>query len=269
MRRLLFAKSLKTSKRKVMRKLQRLTFAAILCTFTTAFTIPTILTKTNTFDPIENGIYKIMEVGYLWELLDSNYEPIRERDDTWLDVGLRSKYAMAKNYASISILEEAFDEDIFVRGPHAGDMDFNSTTSFGYYNPRFIEKAHQALDVALQNPMFKKVARPLYEKHLKSMAHTYQDAFAFVQKEDAMRSRLINDYIFAMASPEGVIVGSFQEKFRGYAEALEKEKNADIYEGFTAPSFWIRRHIDGTADDFSNLLNMAIGHMESDTSGKE
>lgn len=246
-----------------MRKLQRLTFAAFLLTFATAFTFPTIISKTNLV-PTENGIFKIMEVGYLWELLDANYEPIRERDDTWLDVGLRSKYAMAKDYASLSLLEEAFDEDVFIRGPHAGDMDFNSTTSFGYYNPRFIEKAHQAIDDALRNPMFKKVAKPLYEKHLKSMAHTYQDAYSYVQKQDAMRSKLINDYLLAMASPEGVTDGSLQESFRDYAETLEKEQKADIYEAFTAPSFWVRRHIDGTADDFSNLLNMVVGHMEGE-----
>lgn len=251
-----------------MRKLQRLTFAIILFTFATAFTFPTI-SKINTFEPTEDGIFKIMEVSYLWELLSWNYEPIRERDDTWLDVGLRAKYAMAKDYASISILEETFDEDVFLRGPHAGDMDFNSTTSFGYYNPRFIEKVHQALDAALQNPMFKKVARPIYEKHLKSMAHTYQDAYKHVQQNEEMRTQLINDYIFAMAKPEGVTDGSLQEKFRGYAEALEKEQKADIYEAFTAPSFWIRRHIDGTDTDFSKLLDMAIGHMEGEADWKK
>ncbi len=252
-----------------MRKLQRLTFAAFLLTFATAFTIPTIISKTNTLEPTENGIFKIMEVSHLWELLSWNYEPDRERDGTWLDVGLRSKYAMAKDYASISMLEEAFDEDVFLRGPHTGDMDFNSTTSFGYYNPRFIEKVHLSLESALGNPMFKKVAQPLYEKHFKSMAHTYLDAYKHVQENAGMRNQLINDYIFAMASPQGNMDGSLQESFRGYAEALEKgPQKANIYEAFTAPSFWIRRHIDGTASDIHNLLEMAVGHLEGETDWK-
>ena len=95
------------------------------------FSIATAFTYSPSSSNTSPSVFKIMEVTYLWDLLAMNYEPNRERDDTWLDVGLRSKYAMAKNYASLSILEETFDEDVFLRGPHQGDMDFNSTTSFG------------------------------------------------------------------------------------------------------------------------------------------
>lgn len=239
-----------------MRNLLKLSFISLLFVLVSAFTHSS---TSNT----ESGVFKIMEVTYLWDLLKANYEPNRERDDTWLEVGLRSKYAMAKNYASLSILEETFEEDVFLRGPHQGEMDFNSTTSFGYYNPQFIAKVHDALDMALKNPVFKKVATPFYKKHLQSMAHTYYDAFLYIEQNPDIRNRLINEYIRMVAQPEGTRDGSLQEEFRTFAEDLEKGiQKADIYEAFTAPSFWVRRHIDGTNDEFIKLLEMTVSHFE-------
>ena len=83
-----------------------LLFAATACglILMTAFTT-TNSTQTVNFQPIEPTVYKIMEVTNLWDLLKSNYEPNRERDATWLNVGLRSKYAMAKDYASFEVIE--------------------------------------------------------------------------------------------------------------------------------------------------------------------
>ena len=244
-----------------MRNLLKLAAIGLLVLFISAFTSP-INNSAGTNSP---SVYKIMEVTHLWDLLASNYAPDRERDGTWLDVGLRSKYAKAKKYASISVMEETFGEKVFIRGPHQDGMDFNSATSFGYYNPQFIAKVKDALAIALENPAFSKVAEVVYEKHLQSMAHTYQDAFAHVQQNTEMRQNLINEYLLMVAQPEGALNGSLQEKFRAYAEALESGPDrANIYEAFTAPSFWIRRHIDGTADDFNSLLEMTINHFEGD-----
>ena len=169
-----------------MRNLLKLTGTTLCFLLVVAFTNPSTLTD----GPAEPGIFKIMEVTYLWDLLATSYEPDRDRDDTWLDVGWRSKYAMAKNYTSISILEETFEEDVFLRGPHHGEMDFNSTTSFGYYNPQFLEKVRLALASALSNPVFSKVAEPIYKKHFRSMAHTYYDAFLYMEQNPEIREQI-------------------------------------------------------------------------------
>jgi len=230
--------------------------------FTTAFTT-TNSTTTADFQPIEPTVFKIMEVTNLWDLLKSNYEPNRERDATWLDVGLRSKYAMAKNYASLDIVEATFGQPIFLRGPHNGDLDFNSTTSFGYYNPNFVLSVHKAVETTLANPMFSEMGRRVYEKHLKSMAHTYMAAHKYLKENPALRESLTQAYLMMMAQPAGTMDGSLQESFRGYAEEMEKSgAKSDVYEAFTAPSFWLRRSIDGTDDEFIALLEMVMNHFE-------
>lgn len=218
--------------------------------------------------------FKIMEVAYLWNLLKQDYEPNRDTDGTWLDVGLRSKYAMAKNYASLEILETTFGMPVFLRGPHGEQMDFNSNTSFGYYNPAFIQALQTSLTSALENPMFRKVLKQVYGQHLKSMALTYQDAYRYLNEDAAQLEALQMKYLWMLGQPEGTTAGSFQEEFRDYATNgyfadkvaatayKKKNPNEDWYEKVTAPGFWLRRSIDGTDKQFYELLNRLISEME-------
>lgn len=215
------------------------------------------LTKSN--DP---AVHKLMEVSYLWELLQVGYEPTRERDATWLDVGFRSKYGMAKKYASIEMIESAFGCPVFVRGPHQGDMDFNSKTAFGYYNPVFISKLTTSIKTALAQPLFKKVIKSVYDNHLKSMANTYHRAYDYLHQDAAYLQNLQSRYLSMIASPAGTANGALQEEFRSFAEQLEKAEQSDVYEGFTAPAFWLRRSIDGTDQALFDLLSMVIQAME-------
>jgi len=71
----------------------------------------------NTATETSSAVYKLMELVYLWDLLQQQYGPDRERDATWLDVGFRSKYAMSKKYASIKMIEATFEIAVFLRGP--------------------------------------------------------------------------------------------------------------------------------------------------------
>lgn len=227
----------------------------------TAFMSNTQQENANT-DP---SVYKLMEVIFLWDLLADGFEPNRSMDGTWLNVGFRSKYAMAKRYASIEMVEAAFGVPVFLRGPHKdGDMDFNSTTSFGYYNPQFIAKLHKSVQTVLLNRVFKKAAKRVYDKHLASMAQTYHHAYQYLNKDFAYCEKLQARYLAQVASPNGTERGSLQEEFRDYAEALEKSQQADVYEAFTAPAFWLRRSIDGTDSQLYELLDMVITEMDKE-----
>lgn len=234
---------------------------AITLLLISAFTIAPFQ-KNKTTQAIEPPMFKLMEVAYLWDLLADTYEPNRERDDTWLDVGFRSKYAMAKNYASIGMLENTFGTNVFIRGPHGEDMDFNSNTSFGYYNPEFIAQLHMYIEETLTNPTYKKVAQSLYQKHLKGMANAYHKGYKYLHSKKGNLSYLKTEYLMGITSPKGIDTGSFQESFRRFAEGIEKSDGLDVYEGFTAPAFWLRRSIDGTDKQLFDLLEMVISELE-------
>lgn len=246
-------------------------FSSILfLSILTAFT-PSKMQQNSNANPI---VYKLMEIGYMWNFLSEAYEPVKERDDTWLNVGLRSKYATAKKYASLEIIETTFETPVFVRGPHNGEMNFNSKTSFGYYNPAFISKLKSNIEVALKHPLFKSVIKQTYDQYFKSTALTYMDAYRFLNDNPEKLTALKTKYLLEIAKPGGTSKGSFQEEFRAYAdngyflndterkEYETKNPNADWYEKVSAPSFWLRRSIDGTSQQFFELLDMIVVKME-------
>ena len=240
-----------------MRKIIFISTSVLLFLLATAF-VP----KKN--DASETAVYKLMEVTFLWDFLKANYEPQRERDDTWLDVGFRSKYAMAKRYASLELLQKAFGEPIFIVGPHDKSMNFNDKTSFGHYNPAFITQLEKAIETAAQDDFYAKTMKNVYETHLKSMAQTYHAAYLHLHENKKRLKKLKKEYIALIDQPEGTTEGSLQETFRDFAENLEKNKQGDVYEGFTAPAFWLRRSIDGTDKQFFDLLEKVMKAMDAD-----
>ncbi len=246
-----------------------------IATKTTAATGTEMETKTETTTATAvTSVFKIMEVTYLWELLKQGYQPNRERDATWLEVGFRAKYAKAKNYISLEILEAVFGVPVFIKGPHKDQMNFNSTTSFGYYNPEFITKVKLSVDEIFENPVFKAAAKKVYHENFRSMALTYLDAHRYLNDSPEYLKELKTKYLQEIAQPGGTTNGSLQETFRDYADhgefadAAEQRAyetlnpNADWYEAVTAPAFWLRRSIDGTDGQIENLLGWIINNLE-------
>jgi hypothetical protein len=163
------------------------------------------------------------------------------------------------------MVEAAFGSSVFLRGPHHGDMDFSSTTSFCYYNPEFITALKEAIESALNNPIFKKATESVYHKHLKSMAHTFYDSYIYLNTDPELLNNLKDRYLTEMSS--GQEIGSFLDSFsRTFADGQERNKNSNFYEAYTSPGFWLRRSIDGTDAQFINLLEAIIQAFEPDFS---
>lgn len=250
-----------------------------------------------------NSMWFFAKISFVWDLLKDNFELNPEEDHTWVDTGLRSKFAMITKYATTEILEKIATYPIYTTpnydgdskhwvwlntieqnrklafhlkpfeenlkkmwSPHGGwvsstplKMNYNSTTSFGKYNPSFLCEMTENYQYAREYfPFFKKIIQPLYDKHLKGMAHTYYDAYLYLNRDRESLEDLQTQYLSDVFAEGGTTNGSMQEIFRDYAEALEQNKGADYYEAVTAPAFWLRRSIDGTDELFIEMLEMLM-----------
>lgn len=240
--------------------MNRLYFMLALFLFSaTAFTTKQITTNRST-DP---AVFKLMEITYLWDLLKAGYEPDKDRDDTWLDVGFLSKYAMAKKYATLEIVEAVFGEKIFLSGPHGNDMDFNSTKSFGHYNPAFISNLQRTVETALANPTFKQAMKTLYHQELKDMAQVHFDGYIYITQNAQYMHLMQEKYIAEMNKSGGMDINQFTNNFRDFA-LYEEQKKLDVYEGFNASTFWLRRMMDGTIEPIITLHIMVMKALDPD-----
>lgn len=189
---------------------------------------------------------------------------------SWLpESGVRGRYEIAKKYLSKSVLEKIIGQKAFVKGPHSTDMNFKSLKTFGHYNDKFILKLHAQLKVLFADPRFISNTKSLYDKELKNYLRTYYLAYAGA----ANNQKLMDGYLEVIANepePENPSERVFlsnpseflQESSREFAGSLGE--GYDEYEGITCPGFWVRRSIDGTADEFYSLLKMTMKAYDAD-----
>ncbi|MEM9888206.1 MAG: hypothetical protein AAF849_20095 [Bacteroidota bacterium] len=209
-----------------------------------------------TGDKASNTIlnYKIKEA---FRALEADSQPkdynFYENNFTYIEEGLRYNYALLKSLASISILEKATGERVFLSGPHEEGLNFYAPDRFGYYNPAFWEKVKTVVEYSLNNDsVFKQLGKYAYNQHLKKEVQLYYDSYQYLMSNKSMAQQVSKDYQSAMQ--EGMEAGSFlQESFRPFADSKEK-LGADWYVANTAPGFWIRRQIDGTAEEIFEIV---------------
>ncbi|MFT5765053.1 MAG: hypothetical protein ACI8X3_002489, partial [Saprospiraceae bacterium] len=164
---------------------------------------------------------------------------------------------------SIQLLEAAFGEKVFLSGPHTTDMNFNSTNSFGHYNPDFISSFRSAWETATANPEFKKILESLYYDNFQEIGTAYFNAYKFINQNPKLLEAMEAKYTSEMNSSEGLDFYNFNEYFRSFAD-LEEKKGLNWYQSFNAPSFWIRRSIDGTASQLYELQLIIMQTFELD-----
>ncbi|NJK84057.1 MAG: hypothetical protein HC912_09890 [Saprospiraceae bacterium] len=206
--------------------------------------------------------YKMKEAFQTWEKnaikQETSYtDAFYEKFSTWIDNGLRYNYAILNEIASISILETAVGEKIFLSGPHEKELNFYATKSFGYYNPAFIAKASKVIDYSLTNDsMFKQLGKYVYDRQLQKMTRLYHQSYQYLKANPAMTQQLMADYRAAMqnGNEAGELI---QSAFRSFADEKE-ELGRDWYVANTAPGFWIRRMMDGTADQIHEVLEKVM-----------
>ncbi|MEM9847706.1 MAG: hypothetical protein AAF847_07440 [Bacteroidota bacterium] len=215
---------------------------------------PTMLTGDKASNTILN--YKIKEAFRFWDAkpTPNDYE-FYENNFTYIEEGLRYNYALLKNMASVAILEQAVGEKVFLSGPHEEGLNFFSEERFGYYNPVFWEKVKAVVAYSLENDgVFKQLGKYIYDQHLKKESQLYFESYRYLQENPSMAKQVSTDYLAAMKTEQRA-GEMLQDAFRTFADSKEK-LGTNWYVANTAPSFWIRRQIDGTAAPIFEILEL-------------
>lgn len=182
-------------------------------------------------------------------------------------VGVRHKYQFLESIASIGFFRQQTNGrvPVFLKGPHKDEIDYNSA-QFGYYNPEFVELVYHSLDTLLQDQTFKVGAQLLYNKHLKQLARTYYHGYLFIHNRDKAvlkfnmdldslkleyEQKMTNDMNF---DSRPAMTYKFLYAMEGYDGSITN----------MVPGFWIRRFVDGTDDEFFNLLNLVIDNFDKE-----
>ena len=218
------------------------------------------LSNDNSIDFLKQKITLTFSNWYeIIEDLKVNYPYI----EIWSEIGVRGKYKIFSKYLSKDILEKIIGEKIFLSGPHLNDMNFDSYDKFGYYNPIFLKKLHKKIKLLISNDAFFKSTQDIYNEKFKNTLRVY--FLSLNMLEHSNYKIYVEEYLDIISKPPSnyIVSNYFDEKFRSFAESIKNE-GYNFSEGLTFPGFWIRRKIDGTDEEFFELMNLILNKYDSE-----
>lgn len=192
-----------------------------------------------------------------------------DRDTYIPERGIRGRYQIASQRLGKEVLEGIVGEKAFVSGPHTAGVNYFSNSTFGHYNPEFLQSLQKMLASTFASSTFVKSLQPLYDRELKQYLQTYYLTYAVGtnRKDIASDYQALLKRLSQQAGTESEASYFLQEAFRHDADQIsggdrdsyvEGGSNYDWYESVVCAGFWLRRDIDGTADAFLSLLTLTL-----------
>ncbi|MEM7182811.1 MAG: SH3 domain-containing protein [Spirochaetota bacterium] len=200
-----------------------------------------------------------------WLKLGESHNHCKEFD-YFPDGGMRSFYCHLQEFLSYRELQSYVGIPIFQKGPHSrGSLDLNSKSSFGHYNPAFVNKLAHLFIPSEKGSLYHKFTQPIYDKYVRPLARTFLAVFVKLHKNRSFWKKEADFYEEFLQ--EGKQTASYDyEKFYDFMHP-EYIKDGSIntavsnqYLSYNSPwegnvvktvvAFWVRRRLDRTYDEF-------------------
>ncbi|MGA1871410.1 MAG: ankyrin repeat domain-containing protein [bacterium] len=170
----------------------------------------------------------------------SDEEKIKYIYGTWIEdnwykqwIGdIRNLYAISN--IEYKILEKVSGHRIFVSGPHKdGIEEWNTTRDFGHYNKDFVLWARDNMIPGAEDLVFRKITQKKYDSILSGFARSFYEAYVKLKKDSNYMHERLEDY-------------------------KRKIEQGSHFDGDDYTCFWLRRHMDGTENEFFLCLEKLL-----------
>lgn len=216
------------------------------------------------------------EIRSIWLSLPESRSNCRSFD-YFPDGGLRNFACHVGEQGRLDELADAAGMPVFRAGPHEGGfLDLDNDRDFGRYNPDFVRWLSEAALPAADDEAFRRRTQPIWDRFVAPLARVHLATYRKWEREpELLRSE--RERYEAMLNGEGVPPYDYERYFyflnSGFADNPEGGYDYFSDRGFdggrfdgnvikTAAAFWLRRHIDGTADEFYTGLKRAFAIYE-------
>lgn len=177
--------------------------------------------------------------------------------------GMRNFYCHAMNFMDYRRFAELVGTPVFSGGPHSErELKLDSPGSFGHYNREFVVRLRHVMIPGERDVGFRAATQGIYDGYVRPLARIFFVTYRKLRDNPLYLDREKRDYLAKLKS--GTLKPYHYEKYfyfmnpgfigRGKNESYLMEHGFDGgWDGNvvkTCVAFWIRRSIDGTADEF-------------------
>lgn len=192
--------------------------------------------------------------------------------DYFPEGGLRNFACHVADFGTYAELARASGTTVFLSGPHDNQqLNLSSRTDFGRYNPRFVRFLIDHAIPAAADRGFYEETKFVWQASVAPLARVYLATYRKWRSQPELLRAERERYETLLAAgnlPEAdyeryydFLLDSFGDEGRAGASEGGRFASDAAYDGNvvkTAAAFWLRRHIDGTAELFYEGLEKAI-----------
>ncbi len=166
--------------------------------------------------------------------------------------GMRDFYHQLSKHVSYGLVRELSGMSVFLKGPHGEtDLDLQSDSSFGHYNPEFVKWLSKNVFPIAKDEKLRNRLQESYDSFIRPLAQIYFGTYLIIKSDPSFLREQTQNYLDHMEKTKTQKVGAFHQNFTNYIKA---NYGWDSYLSSSAIAFWLRRKIDGTFDIFGESL---------------
>ena len=191
----------------------------------------------------------------VWKERQNTEQSYATTGTAFVEMGVRGRYAVLQPLINPAVLESIFGEPVFLKGPHSGAaINYDSEDSFGHYNPEFLKKLNASLTALAKMDGVVEQLQPLYDREFKQVMRGFFETY----ESATNRPRLTEMFMEILDRPSGK-GGKGREINRFFIDQFtDMPGGMEGLEHMMASRFWVRRSVDGTEDEFFQLMLLAL-----------
>ena len=177
--------------------------------------------------------------------------------------GMQSFACNVMSLAPFTALYEQAQIDLFLSGPHSNSaLNLASKKDFGHYNPEFVRWAVENLVPGTRDSAFRAATQPMYDSYVAPLARLFYHTHRKIEREPVCFDKEVKRYQRALKKKKGP--RDFVERYFFFmnSDFCRRPDDEEYFfkHGFdggfdgnvtkTCVGFWIRRHLDGTREQF-------------------
>ncbi len=179
----------------------------------------------------------------VWLNLDRTENQCDTLYDYFPDGGIRIFYCHLKTFIDYETLLRLAGVSAFRAGPHTDErLDLDARFGFGRYNPDFVRWLVANAVPAAEDPAFRRVTQPLFDRYVAPLAKTAYVTHEELMTDPAVLQREKEIYLSGIRSR--TLPEPFYEKYYDFKGLFSRGHDGNVVK--TCVAFWLRRSIDGT-----------------------
>lgn len=175
--------------------------------------------------------------------------------------GILNSFEYMRSLMSYESFQKMVPAKIYLSGPHDGTtLNLTEANSFGHYNPEFLTYLQAGLDeVAKDKAFLKLTGKPLTKHGIMLNLQRMQHMHRHIEKNEknGEEFRTLTKRYQKMLKEKSVPKGAYRR------DLCPKGLGQDYWNwSETAYSFWMRREIDGTREQWIKLIDTVLESYE-------